>query len=178
VKKHLAVLAVLLLALAVGTYAVAGGAKNRIKTDDLTGYEENPDLSTPGFGSLDLRIDDTANTLTYTLTYGGLEAPVTQAHIHFGKRALNTGISVFFCTNLGNGPAGTPACPANGGTVGPRTLTASDVIGPAAQGIEAGNMAELIAAIRAGHTYANVHTTKYPGGEIRAQLNDRGGDNH
>jgi hypothetical protein len=42
------------------------------------------------------------------------------------------------------------------------------------QGIEAGNFAELVAAMRAGHTYANVHTQKWPTGEIRAQIDDNG----
>ena len=47
--------------------------------------------------------------------------------------------------------------------------------GPAGQGIAPGEYEELLRAIRAGATYANVHSTKYPGGEIRAQL-DRGHD--
>ena len=36
---------------------------------------------------------------------------------------------------------------------------AADVIGPAAQGIEVGNLAEILAAMRAGHAYANVHSS-------------------
>jgi CHRD domain len=44
------------------------------------------------------------------------------------------------------------------------------VIGPAGQGISAGQFDELVDAIRAGATYANVHTTLYPGGEIRGQI--------
>jgi hypothetical protein len=47
------------------------------------------------------------------------------------------------------------------------------VVGPSGQGIEPGEFDELVAAVRAGRTYANVHSTKYPAGEIRAQL-DRG----
>ena len=50
------------------------------------------------------------------------------------------------------------------------TVRPADVIGPAGQGIDPGQFAELVAAIRAGATYVNVHSTKYPGGEIRAQL--------
>ena len=58
------------------------------------------------------------------------------------------------------------------------TLTPADVIGPAAQGITAGQFAELVDAIRAGATYVNVHSSLYPGGEIRAQLEDDDDDGH
>ena len=92
-----------------------------------------------------------------------------QSHIHFGARATTGGISVFLCTNLGNGPAGTPACPIPEGTVS-GTLDADDVVGPAGQGIAPGEFAELLDAIRAGYTYANVHSQARPAGEIRAQI--------
>lgn len=75
---------------------------------------------------------------------------------------------VFFCTNLGNGPAGTQACPQEGtvtGTIGP-----ADVVGPSGQGISAGEFAEVLRAIRGGAAYVNVHSTVFPGGEIRGQL--------
>ena len=52
------------------------------------------------------------------------------------------------------------------------------MIGPAGQGIAAGEFAELVRALRAGAAYANVHTTAHPGGEIRGQVadDDRGRD--
>jgi hypothetical protein len=79
---------------------------------------------------------------------------------------------VFLCSNLGNGPAGTQACPAAGGTI-TGTITAANVTaGAAGQGIAAGEFAEFVNAIRAGATYVNVHSTNRPGGEIRAQLED------
>ena len=40
------------------------------------------------------------------------------------------------------------------------------------QGLEDGEVDELIRAIRAGATYVNLHTGGFPGGEIRAQIND------
>jgi hypothetical protein len=46
------------------------------------------------------------------------------------------------------------------------------VIGPAGQGIAAGEFSELVDALRAGRAYANVHSSKFPGGEIRGQIND------
>jgi hypothetical protein len=158
-------------ALLVVSLAVAAGGKKNLKSDTLNGYEENPDLSTVASGSFRVTLDDDAQTMTYELSYSGLESDATQAHVHFGKRAVNGGVSFFLCSNLGTGPAGTPACPLREGTVS-RTIAASDVVGPAGQGIPAGAFGEIAAAMRAGQTYANVHTTTFPGGEIRAQIND------
>ena len=46
------------------------------------------------------------------------------------------------------------------------------MIGPGGQGIAAGEFAELVRAMRAGATYVNIHTTAFPGGEIRGQVSD------
>lgn len=136
----------------------------------LVGYQETPlALSTTGGGEFRVQVGEGEQEISYELSYQDLEADVTQAHIHFGTRAQSGGISVFLCTNLGNGPAGTQLCPAAPATV-TGVLRAADVIGPAGQGIAAGEFAELVGAIRAGSAYVNVHTTKYPAGEIRAQL--------
>ncbi len=173
-KRSLVLVAVVLGGvLLVASLGVASGGKKNLKAGELVGYEENPDISTQATGAFKVTLDDDAQTLSYELTFANLESDVTQAHIHFGKRAVNGGISVFLCSNLGNGPAGTPACPLRSGTVS-RTVGAGDVIGPAGQGISAGQFGELAAAMRAGATYANVHTVTFAGGEIRAQINDRG----
>ena len=165
------VIAVLGGLLLVASLAVAEGGKVNLKADDLVGYQENPDISTVATGSFHVTIDDLAQTLTYELSYSGLEGTVLQAHIHFGKRAVNGGVSFFLCgTAASPGPAGTPTCPQSGTVT--RTGGAADIIGPTGQGIEPGAFDELVAAMRAGHAYANVHSTKWPGGEIRAQIND------
>jgi hypothetical protein len=138
--------------------------------EQLSSFNETPlALSTNGTASFRLQIDDRAQTITYRLSYANLSADVTQAHVHFGSAAQTGGISFFLCTNLGNGPAGTQTCPAAPATVS-GTIKAADIIGPAAQGIAATEFAEVVKAIRAGFTYANVHTTAFPGGEVRAQL--------
>jgi hypothetical protein len=158
------------------TAAVASGGDDRSRFEtNLTGYEEAPvTFSTTGNGTFRAAISKSADEIRYQLTYSGLEGAVEQAHIHLGGKALANGISVFLCTNLGNGPAGTQACPASGTVTG--TIRPVDVIGPTAQGIAPGEFAELVRAIRAGATYANVHTDLRPGGEIRGQLGDR--DHH
>jgi hypothetical protein len=138
---------------------------------ELKGFEEIPTLSTPGTGRFEARLSHDGLSVDYELEYQDTEADVLQAHIHLGAPAFNGGIMVFLCTNLGNGPAGTPLCPATGGTV-EGTFTAAEVVGPAGQGIAPGEFEEVIRALQAGAAYANVHTVKYPGGEIRGQIND------
>jgi hypothetical protein len=153
-----------------GAAAMAGGHRH-IETT-LSGYEETPlALSTTGNGSFTARIQHGGGSIAYELEYAELEGSVTQAHIHFGAKAQTGGVSVFLCSNLGNGPAGTQPCPPAPARV-TGTIEPDDVIGPAAQGISAGEFDELLQAIRAGVAYANVHSTLYPGGEIRGQFDD------
>jgi hypothetical protein len=154
---------------AVVATAIATNGSNKVG-GTLRGYQEVPAVSTTATGTFSARIVDGGQAINYTLKYSGLEADATQAHIHFGQKSVNGGISLWFCGSATNpGPAGTPVCPARAGTV-TGTADASDVVGPAAQGIAAGELAELVRAIRAGKTYANVHSTKFPGGELRLQL--------
>jgi len=170
-RLQLAAVVAVMGLLGVVAAAVAGGGSRDVR-EHLTGFEETPmTLSTTGVGEFRAKVRD--NEIRYKLSYSQLEGNVAQAHIHLGREATSGGISVFLCSNLGNGPAGTQACPAAPATV-EGTIVAANVIGPAGQGIAAAEMDELVRAIRAGATYVNVHTSKYPSGEIRAQL-ERGG---
>lgn len=147
------------------------------------GAGETGAILSMGHATLILSVDKAAQTLTYTLTYSGL-TNVTQAHIHFGKKHVAGGIMVFFCTNLGNGPAGTPACPDDsaGEVTVTGTVTAAGVVGPASQNIAAGDFAGVVAALASDTVYGNIHTMKFPAGEIRGQVhadrphNDRDND--
>jgi hypothetical protein len=136
---------------------------------DLEGFQEVPAISTVASGRFRAVIDTKANTITWKLNYDGLEGAVQQSHVHFGQLSVNGGVSFFLCSNLANGPVGTQLCPE-----GPAELTGvitpDLVVGPAGTGIEAGAMAEIVAAIKNGTAYANVHSVKWPGGEIRGQL--------
>jgi hypothetical protein len=164
--------------LAIAAFAAAGGGSHRIQAKQgLSGYQEVPQtLSTTGNGTFTAKVADDNESFHWTETYNALEGTVLQSHIHFGARGLANGISIWLCGTTANpGPAGTQVCPPPPATIS-GDADASDVIGPAGQGIEPGAFAEILAAIRAGKTYANVHTTKWPTGEIRGQLNDNGDD--
>jgi hypothetical protein len=175
-KGIFAALAVGAAALAVAAYALAGGSGpgfNHLSAT-MSGYQEVPAVSSTGTADFTADVAKDGQSVSWRLSYAHLEGNVTQSHIHFGQRSVIGGISVFFCTNLGNGPAGTQSCPGpHDGTIS-GTFGPSDVIGPTAQGIAPGEWDELLNAIDAGKAYANVHSTIWPGGEIRAQLNETG----
>ena len=150
----------------VFTTAVASEGATSFSTS-MTGFQETPPILTSGTGTFHAKVQ--GSSVTYTETFGGLTSNVTQSHIHFGERSLAGSIFVFLCTNLGNGPAGTQACPATGGTI-TGTITAAGVLGVSGQNITAGYFAGLLRILRSGDAYVNVHTVKFPAGEIRGQL--------
>jgi CHRD domain len=154
-----------LLALASAAAAQVGGSV----TTRLRAFEEVPALSTPGGGNFNATIAPDGSHMTYEMNYLNLEGNVTQSHIHIAQPGVNGGIMVFLCSNLGNGPAGTQACPSSPGIIS-GTIDGTNVIGPNGQGVGAGEMFSLVRAIRAGFAYANLHTDVFPGGEIRGQL--------
>jgi hypothetical protein len=158
-------------------------------TAHLTGFQELGSLPSAGpppafptgailsdgTGTATLDLDKNGVSITYKLTYSnvGMTKPltgtVTQAHIHFGKSRDSGGILVFFCSNLGNGPAGTPICPLNSGTV-TGTWTAANVVAIAGQNVTAGDFDALVDALTSNTAYANIHQTALPAGEIRGQI--------
>lgn len=163
---HLRLLGAALAACATGAALAHGDDDDRARARPSS-YQEVPALSTGASASFKAKL--LPGEIRWELSYLGLESDALQSHIHLGQRGVNGGISVFLCTNLGNGPAGTQACPLRAGKL-EGTIVPGSVIGPAAQGIAAGQFDELIRAIRAGVTYVNVHSTTFPGGEVRGQI--------
>lgn len=171
-------LAVIAVVAATTIIVLPQGGFKRI-SEFLTGYEETGTtggaVSTTGNGTFTARISNDESRIDWQLSYNDLEGAVQQAHIHFGQKSITGPISVFLCTNLGNGPAGTQPCPAPPATIS-GTIVAADVTNLANErGISAGELDELILAIRAGATYVNVHSTRWPGGEIRSQIDGNSG---
>ncbi|MGQ0430573.1 MAG: CHRD domain-containing protein [Gammaproteobacteria bacterium] len=161
---------VLLCAGLLALPAAADGNHGLTVSTRLVSYQEVPSVSSPARGRFRASIDEKAGTISYELSFSGLTGDIRQAHIHFGQRSVNGGVSVFPCQTATNpDPTGlAPQCPQSGTVTG--LLQAANTIGPAGQGIAAGEFAELLAAIRAGVAYVNVHSSTFPGGEVRGQL--------
>ena len=117
------------------------------------------------------------------LRFDDLVGTVQQSHIHFAQRGVNGSVVVWLCqTATTPAPASvaalTPTCVEGEDIKG--TISAANVLtaGTASQQILAGEFDEVLAAIRAGYAYVNVHATPLnPGGEIRGQFRaNRGRD--
>jgi hypothetical protein len=156
---------------------------NRFATE-LSGFNEVHFVAAPtpalrgaiftgASGKFRAKIDDGSKVISYELEYKNLEGNVTQAHIHFGQNHTVGGIVVWLC-QTGDTPAPaavagvTPACPQEGKVTG--TIEPFQVLAQTAQGFAAGDFDALVRAIRAGATYANVHSSDFTPGEIRGQI--------
>jgi hypothetical protein len=128
-------------------------------------------ILTNAVGTLQLDLDNKSQTATYTLTFSNLSSAVTQAHIHFGKVHVPGGIMVWLCQTATNmSPvAGTPFCPTAGGSVS-GTITGASVVAISGQNVTAGDFGALTDALNSHTAYANLHTMKFPAGEIRGQV--------
>ena len=169
----------------------------RLRTD-LSGFNEviGPSLGlgaifSTGSGRLSLKIDKQNRTIDYELTYSFPDAAATptvgaqfvnQAHLHFGQKHTTGGINVWLCQSADNPApaavaAATPTCPSPSGTVS-GTIAPAQVLALAGQGFPAGQdgFDALLDALQNDAIYGNVHTDRFPAGEIRGQFGDRGDD--
>jgi hypothetical protein len=175
----------LTLTLIAGSASGALAAGNSFATH-LTGFNEvhfiaapTPALrgavSTPATGTFRARIDQRNDIIHYELRYADLTGAITQAHIHFGQTHTVGGIVVWLCqTATTPAPPAvamlTPDCPGPTAGVVSGTITPAQVLEATGQGLAAMQFEALVDAIRAGATYANVHSATFPPGEIRGQI--------
>jgi hypothetical protein len=182
--RSISCLAAILAGGLVGSSAMADDDNSHHLKAHLSGFNEvhfsggppaalRGAISTAARGSFAAKISDSPKSIRYELRYRGLEGAVTQAHIHFGQNHTVGGIVVWLCeTAASPAPAvvadATPTCPQAGVVTG--TITPSQVLAAANQGIDAGEFDELVRAIRAGAIYANVHSSLWAPGEVRGQI--------
>ena len=183
-----------LLPLTVPAIGAAQNNNRRLRTD-LSGFNEvhPPNLGigaifSTGSGRLTIKIDRRNRVIDYELSYEFPDASdtavvgaqfVNQAHLHFGQEHTTGGINVWLCQSADNlAPvANTPTCPSPSGTVN-GTITPAKVLALAGQGFPAGEdgFDALLDALQNGAIYANVHTDRFPPGEIRGHLGDHHND--
>jgi len=129
----------------------------------LSGANEVPPINSAGTAAFEMSIQPGA--INFSLNFSDLSSPLSVAHLHFAPSKVAGGVMIFLC-----GGGGQPACPAatSGSITG--TITAANVTGPTGQGITGGDLDSALAAVRDELSYANMHTTNFPGGEIRGQV--------
>jgi hypothetical protein len=132
--------------IAIAIIALALGAPPTVAettafTAELNGSSQVPPTDSKARGKGDFTYDDTSKKLTWTITYWGLRDKAKSAHLH--------------------GPASEGANAHTMITVSPLQ---SPIKGAA---ILKDNQAK---ALTAGDMYIDVHSAKYPDGEIRGQL--------
>jgi hypothetical protein len=166
--KKLALLVLVVLAFSVAT--VASDDDVIVLTASLRGAHEVPAINSDGTATFRAVIHEDGS-ITFTETFKNLTSNLIFSHIHFGEIHVAGGVMIFLC-----GGDAQPACPAATSGTFSGTITTANVVGPAAQGITAGDLASALRAIRQGAGYVNIHTTKFPGGEIRGQVVVHRGD--
>ncbi len=139
-------------------------------TTTLTGPKEVPTKASPGIGSALLTLDTVTNQLTINLAFAGLLSPTTAAHIHCCAGPTGTAIPATVVPTFPGFPLGVTT----GTFLQTFDLTLAATYNPAFitanGGTVAGAQAAFIAGLLNGQAYFNIHTSQFPGGEIRGQL--------
>ena len=159
-KRHLIVGS---LILALG-FASAASATPIVYTATLAGSNEVPPTGSPGTGSAVFTLN--GDILTVFELFSGLLAPASAAHIHCcAPVGTNASVAVPF-TGFPSATSGTYNATFD--------LTLASSYNPAFISAEGGTVAgaeaALIAGLNGGLTYANIHDSIFPGGEIRGQI--------
>jgi hypothetical protein len=162
------------LAMAASMLVVAPSAHATIITysADLSGLNEVPANASPGFGSATVTTDDVAHTMAIHFTFADLTGTTTAAHIHCctalpleGTAGVSTTTPYFlgFPVGVTSGSYDVLLDMTMASSYNPSFVTAHG-------GTTAGAEAFLFAGMSAGKSYLNIHTTVFPGGEIRGFL--------
>lgn len=143
------------------SHAASWNAVHNFRTH-LTGAEEVPAVETPAQGQAVFQLSRDGTELSYKLIVANID-DVLMAHIHMAPAGVNGGVVAWLY------PSGPPPQLIEGrvsGVLARGTITAADLTGALA----GQQLSALVAAIRAGNTYVNVHTSAVPSGEIRGQI--------
>ncbi len=161
-KKMMFCLSFLLLLTLGLTVAPVLAGTNRNFSTHLSGDEEVPPAETLAQGQAIFKLSKDGETLYYKLIAANIEN-ILQAHIHLAPEGVNGPIVAWLY------PSAPPAVLIPGrfsGVLAEGIITVDDLVGPLA----GSSLSDLIAEMEAGNTYVNIHTTQFPGGEVRGQI--------
>ena len=189
--KRIIVAGGVVLAVAVSGFAFSDGGSGKFR-ESLSGLKEAPQIVlTSGTGTFEASISSDGTAIDYVLTFENLESDARQAHIHLGWPQSNGSVVLWLCDSPGPPPLpvspveSTPLCSQNSAAGDIKngrvegTLTAADLVVVPANGIAGpADFDEVVAAIRAGRTYINVHTANIGAVEIRSQLSNGDEQSH
>ena len=120
--------------------------KMQIFEANLSATQEVPTNTSTATGAAEVQFNENTNMLSWKVTYTGLTGPATAGHIHGPAPAgQNAGVLIPFAGNMNAQPV-----------MGEMTVTPAQY-----------------ADMAAGLYYVNIHTARFPGGEIRGQLRRR-----
>lgn len=152
-------------------FSAVARADQLVFTTTLTGSQEVPPSGSAGIGSALVTLDTVTNLLTVNVSFAGLGSPTIASHIHC---CALPGTNAMVATAVPTFP-GFPLGVTTGTYLMTFDLTVASTYNPAFitahGGNVAGAMAAFIAGLNSGQTYLNIHTSQFPGGEIRGQLN-------
>jgi hypothetical protein len=159
----------LLAALALATLPAAQAAI-LIFDADLSGANEVPPVASPGTGTGRVEIDTVLRTMTLDVAFSGLVAPTTAAHIHCcAAPTTNVGVATQLPSFVGF-----PLGVTSGLYAQTFDMNAASSYNPAFITNNGGTPQSafdvLLAGMLAGQSYLNIHSTTFPGGEIRGTL--------
>lgn len=151
----------LLSGLAVAACAASAHAQFAVFTASLTGAQETPPVTTPATGSATLTLNTATNQWTMSVTFAGLTTPTVMAHIHRAPAGV-AGPVIIGLDGMALG-GGQPAW-----SLIPLGVTSFSTPSPAAAPFAF--PPDELDDLRAGNLYVNIHSSQFPGGEIRGQL--------
>lgn len=150
------ILSVFLLGGSVSTINLALAQSDEVFKARLSGTQEVPPNESPAGGSAWVKISD--DNIEYEVNVTDIDK-ANAAHIHMEEQGKNGPVVL---TLFKDEPTELKT-----GKLAEANLTASNLEGP----LKGKAVSDLVTAIKDGKAYVNVHSTDFPDGEIRGQLN-------
>jgi hypothetical protein len=149
-RKPLVAAVILAAAIPAG---LAGAASSQKFDANMKGSSEVPKSNTKATGYAEFTVAPNGKSIRYELTAKGLSGPAQAAHLHLGHPGQAGGVLISISTE----PFSLP----REGRLTAKQFTAVGNVETFAQAVR---------AVRSGRTYVNIHTERFPAGEIRGQV--------